>query len=144
MDLSRCILMDDNDRIMIQDAINAINLTEMWDYMKKQKNPDGFMFSTDPELDIINKKIQYSGHSGASHAWTLRQVEDIAKNGFDTYVEMMNNGSIAPSSIYKQMNARAKMLAQTNTNMSFADQLKSITEFADVPMSYTEMRTRYG
>ena len=99
MDLSRCIRMTDNDKEMVQDAINAVTRTEMWEYMAKWSTPDkdGFMFSTDTELEIINKKIEYGGHSGSSYGWTMRQVEYIAKNGFDAYVDLMNYGPNAPA-----------------------------------------------
>jgi len=95
MDLSRCTRMTDNDKEMVQDGINAVTRAEMWDYMAKPSTPgeDGFMFSTDIELEIINKKIQYGGHSGSSYGWTMRQVQYIAKNGFDAYVDLMNGGS---------------------------------------------------
>jgi hypothetical protein len=39
---------------------------------------------------------------------------------------------------------REQMLAETNNNMSLDDQLKSIAKFKDIPMTYAEMRSRYG
>jgi len=96
MDLSRCTRMTANDKEMVRDAINAVTRAEMWEYMAKPTTPgkDGFMFSTDPELGNINTKMRYGGHSGSSFGWTMRQLEYIAKNGFDAYVDMMNGGPI--------------------------------------------------
>jgi len=99
MDLSRCTNMTANEKEMIQDAINAVTRAEMWEYMAKPSTPgeDGFMFCTDMEMTLINKKIEYNGHSGASFGWTMRHVEYIAKNGFDAYVNLMNCGPARPS-----------------------------------------------
>jgi len=183
MDLSRCTRMTDNEKDMIQDAINAVTRTEMWDYMAKPTTPgkDGFMFCTDMEMSLINKKIEYNGHSGASFGWTMRHVEYIAKNGFDAYVDMMNGGPKVPpraptpiprppSPIHNRANTggaaefvnglakvlnvelpekvvgatREQMLAQTHGNMTLAEQVQSIAKFSDVPMTYSEMRSRYG
>jgi hypothetical protein len=49
----------------------------------------GFMFSNPPpKLQHINNKIHelYDGHSGGSYGWTMRQIEDIAKNGWEAWV----------------------------------------------------------
>lgn len=46
--------VDDNSRIMFENAYQAISLTEMWDYMKKDR--ESFMFSSDKEIEIISKK----------------------------------------------------------------------------------------
>ena len=51
----------------------------------------GFMFDTHPDpvvkttIDKINSTID-SGHSGSSYGWTMRNLESIAKNGWDLYV----------------------------------------------------------
>ena len=37
--------VDDNSRIIFENAYQAISLTEMWDYMKKDR--ESFMFSSD-------------------------------------------------------------------------------------------------
>ena len=48
--------VDDNSRIMFENAYQAISLTEMWDYMKKDR--ESFMFSSDKEIEIISKKME--------------------------------------------------------------------------------------
>jgi hypothetical protein len=171
---------------MVQDGINAVMRAEMWEYMAKPTTPgkDGFMFCTDPEMDVINKKIQYGGHSGSSFGWTMRQVEYIAKNGFDAYVDKTkglpppraptpvpvvmplvevlpvhnraNTGGamefVSALAAHRNVDlpekavgaTREQMLAETSTNMSLDDQLRSLAKFSDVPMTYSEMRERYG
>lgn len=166
MDLSRCTRMTDNDKEMVRDAINAVTRAEMWEYMAKPTTPgkDGFMFCTDPELGNINTKMRYGGHSGSSFGWTMRQVEYIAKNGFDAYVDLMNGGPRPPPRaptpvpsvmpfvevppIHNRANtggaSREHMLAETGTTISINDQIKSLANFSDDPMTYSEMRSRYG
>ncbi len=51
---------------------------------------ESFMFGEiPPQLKQINTKILelYSGHSGSSYGWTMRQMQFIAKNGWDAYVK---------------------------------------------------------
>ena len=72
---------------MLADAYQAIAATDMWDYMRLPTTPgkDGFMFSSAIELAVINAAMKYTGHSGASYGWTMRQMEAIAKEGLDVY-----------------------------------------------------------
>jgi len=100
MDLSRItrFRFRDNDKLMVQAGIDAVTGAEMWDWMKiyEPEEDKGFMFSDHPNLDKINSRMHklYNGHSGSSYGWTMRQLEYIAKNGFDAYVDMMNGGPI--------------------------------------------------
>lgn len=94
MDLSLCIRMSENDKLMVRTGIDAVTGAEMWDWLKTYE-PDegkGFMYSDHPNLDKINDRMNrlYSGHSGSSYGWTMRQLQYIAKNGFDSYVNFMN------------------------------------------------------
>ena len=78
--------VDDNSRIIFENAYQAISLTEMWDYMKKDR--ESFMFSSDKEIEIISKKMAdlgYDGHSGSSFGITMRNMEYIAKNGYHAF-----------------------------------------------------------
>jgi hypothetical protein len=72
---------------MLADAYQAVTKADMWEYLRLPSTPgkDGFMFSSDIELAAINSEMTYSGHSGASYAWTLRQMEAIAKGGWEAY-----------------------------------------------------------
>ena len=78
--------VDDNSRIIFENAYQAISLTEMWDYMKK--NSDSYMFSSDKEIKIISDKMEelgYHGHSGASFGITMRNMQFIALNGLEEH-----------------------------------------------------------
>ena len=77
---------DDHSRVMLENAYQAISLTEMWDYMKK--NSDSYMFSSDKEIKIISDKMEelgYHGHSGASFGITMRNMQFIALNGLEEH-----------------------------------------------------------
>ena len=78
--------VDDNSRIIFENAYQAISLTEMWDYMKKDR--ESFMFSSDKEIEIISKKmvdLGYDGHSGSSFGITMRNMQFIALNGLEEH-----------------------------------------------------------
>jgi hypothetical protein len=79
---------------MLDDAYKAVNSTPSgWEVLKRPDVPgsNGFMFSEfkDPlvkkTMDAINQKID-SGHSGASYGWTMRNMESIAKKGWEVYM----------------------------------------------------------
>ena len=77
----------DNEANMLQDADNAITECNLWDWLK-EFNPgnEGFSFSKHPNLNLITSKMKlYDAHSGSSFAWTLRQMEYVAKNGFNDF-----------------------------------------------------------
>ena len=72
---------------MLSDAYTAITLADLWDYFRSPSTPgkDGFMFCSDPELSAVEARMMFKGHTGASYAWTLRQMEAIAKGGWEAY-----------------------------------------------------------
>ena len=94
MDLCRCTNMSENSKVMVQAGIDAVTGAEMWSWMAEYEPEEGngFMYSDHPNLDKINDRMNrlYGGHSGSSYGWTMRQLQYIAKNGFDAYVNMMN------------------------------------------------------
>jgi len=69
----------------------AITQTKMWDWLYSF-TPDekkGFMFCSHPNLKIIEQKMYEQdiahGHSGASFGFILREMEYIAKYGYDAF-----------------------------------------------------------
>lgn len=81
--------------LMLNDAFQAMERVEgSWDYLKRPDVPeknDGFMFSKDPFISKISSEVDKDGaigHSGSSYGWTMRQIEYIAKNGWDAFVNL--------------------------------------------------------
>jgi hypothetical protein len=56
----------------------------------------GFMFSQHPMIGAISSYMKYEGHSGASYAMTMRQMEFIAKNGWDSYLAQTAGKQVEP------------------------------------------------
>ena len=76
-----------SDATMLADAYEAVSRADLWDYLARPSTPgpDGFMLASDFELSAISARMMFKGHSGASYAWTLRQMEYIAKGGWEAY-----------------------------------------------------------
>ena len=79
---------DDNKKEMLQNAWTAITQLDLWDYMKR--DTDSYMMSSDPEINIITKKmgeLGYNEHSGCSFGWTMRQMQHIAQHGEEDFMD---------------------------------------------------------
>jgi hypothetical protein len=86
--------IDSHSVFMLDDAFKAVNSTPGgWDILARSDVPgnNGFMFSEfkDPlvrgTMEAIDKKLD-SGHSGASYGWTMRNMESIAKKGWEVFM----------------------------------------------------------
>jgi hypothetical protein len=71
---------DSNDREMVQDAYETAVKLELLDEIKNLNPERGFMFTNSTVIDKISANLKYTGHSGSSFGWTMRQVEYLAKN----------------------------------------------------------------
>lgn len=84
-------IKDASTKELLKSAHKAISLCELWDWMRiyQPQQDRGFMWSKTPELDRINKQMwkdeinQY--HSGSSYGLIMREMELIAKNGYENY-----------------------------------------------------------
>lgn len=78
---------DAHEAMLLQDAYDAVTKADMWEYLRLPSTPgtDGFMFNADIELAAISAEMVYDGHSGASYAWVMRQMEAIAKTSWESY-----------------------------------------------------------
>jgi hypothetical protein len=86
--------IDSHSVFMLDDAFKAVDSTPGgWDILARSDVPgsNGFMFSEfkDPlvrgTMEAIDKKLD-SGHSGASYGWTMRNMESIAKKGWEVFM----------------------------------------------------------
>jgi hypothetical protein len=76
------------EREMLQDAYQAVTVTDSWEFMRKEEPPkdQGYMFWNSAEVDKISQAMKYQGHSGGSFAITMRHMQAVAKNGWEDYV----------------------------------------------------------
>jgi hypothetical protein len=158
------------DKGMIQSAFEAVESVEDgWEFLRTYTPPEdqGFMFSlpTGKRLEIDAAiENRYPGHSGASYGCTMRTMESIAKEGWEAYAKrVLDRYGPPPKTEFTQFldtispstkeckpdttltveQKREKFLALP-TDMSLDEQCKAIRELGDVPMSYSEMRSRFG
>jgi hypothetical protein len=81
-------IKDTMSREMLEDGYTTISNLELWDWMKSY-TPDegkGFMFSSHENITKMGSAMK-TGHSGSSFGWTMRSLESIAKNGWESFVE---------------------------------------------------------
>ena len=75
----------ENDLMMLKDAYQAVEKANKWEWLKNEEDIS-FLMEEYPEVDEINKFLEYEGHSGFSYMWTMENIEWIAKHGIETYV----------------------------------------------------------
>ena len=71
---------------MLDNAYQAVTQTESWDFVKQPIK--SFMFSKDPKIGIIIKKMEelgYHEHSGCSFGCIMRDMQYIAVNGEELF-----------------------------------------------------------
>jgi len=82
-------ISDSSSRKMLQNAYQAINLTETWDFVKQDIY--SFMVCDAPEIKIILEKmgeLGYHGHSGVSFGFIMREMQFIAQKGEKEYKKL--------------------------------------------------------
>jgi hypothetical protein len=81
--------MSAHEAAMLADAYNAVRVTESWENFRNFSE-QSFMFSGSTWLNAVQAEMKMmDGHSGSSYGWTMRVIEFIAKNGWETYVRDM-------------------------------------------------------
>ena len=89
--------LDEHSVTMLTRAFTFVNETPGgWEVLAQPDipGPNGFMFSSDNRLNELSRKIgddNEMGHSGASYGWTMRNMESIAKKGWDGYCLLFKN-----------------------------------------------------
>lgn len=153
-------IFNQHEATMLQDVDNAISENNLWDWLKSYTPEDGkgFMFSTHPNLDRINKSMKYEGHSGSSYAWCMRIMERIAKDGWDpVYNEYLRQKK--KEEVQKEINSIKKKISDSSSEITNAlqlaevlqdslpngkEQYEAMKQFSQGKMSYAEMRALCG
>ena len=90
-------IKDNSYRDFLKSAHKAISICELWNWMRIYEPPPnkGFMWSQPTELERINQQMWKDpingNHSGSSYGFIMRDMEFIAKNGYENYKRTSNN-----------------------------------------------------
>lgn len=145
----------DWERTMLEDAYKAVTKAKRWDFLRRTDvpGPKGFMFSEWPQMKDIDSFMEYGGHSGATYGMTMREMEFIAKKGWDAfaakYKTKQNPDADSPGkSLLDNPLAFANALKNLKNVRSMipdiGEQADAIKKFAEGEISYAEMRTQSG
>jgi hypothetical protein len=77
----------------LTDMYNAVSTTDNWENLKGFIPGDGgFMFCDKPEwFSQIHKAMTYHDHSGVTYGMTIRNIDYIAKHGWENFVLKKTN-----------------------------------------------------
>jgi hypothetical protein len=84
-------IKDTHVKDLLKSAHKAITLCELWDWFRiyEPTHYTGFMWTKTPELDRLNQQMWKdpinSCHSGSSYGLIMREMEFIAKNGYNHF-----------------------------------------------------------
>jgi hypothetical protein len=84
---------NNDTRLMLSNAYRAISYANAWTWLRNF-DQESFMFTKDPMIGIITEnmiKLGFNDHSGFSFAWTMRQMEILAKNGKKEFLNKFNS-----------------------------------------------------
>jgi len=99
-------IKDNSERIMLENAWQAITQTNTWDFVVQDNL--SFMWSKDTQIDIISEKMEelgYNQHSGCSFACTMRNMQYLAKNGVDKFKQVFNGNDIEVEEVNSDIEA---------------------------------------
>lgn len=135
MDRFRQLGYTAEESVMLFDMFEAITEAKKWEWLRTYEPEEkrGFMFSDAPELKDIDKCLQYEGHSGASYAWCMRQMQVIAKEGLEGLAKLRG----------VNLNWEEFMRAM-EANPAFAEQARALRRFEKGELTYAQMRTLCG
>ena len=103
------------EREYYQNMHKAITRTELWVWLRNYTPPAdcGFMMSTTPEMKRINaeasKEDVFGGHSGCSHAFTMRAMQAIAKHGYEEFkrTRTVSTATVSTATVRTALSRRA-------------------------------------
>jgi hypothetical protein len=78
-------------RKMLEDAFRAVEETNTWDYVKVDPGKGGFVWSQSPEVLEIFLSMKCKSHSIQTFKVVMRNMNSIAVNGWDAYVQEWMN-----------------------------------------------------
>lgn len=86
------------ERIVLKDAYEAVEDMNLWNYLKENAF-ESFTYYNGPNKqlhqELLEKVDKSNLHSGASYGITMRNMECIAKQGFDVWKQEYMNKSFS-------------------------------------------------
>ena len=84
------MIEQDHSREMLTDAYIAVTEANAWEIVAKDPGEGGFMYSESASKNLkeVTRRIKYA-HSGSSYGWTMRQMQYIAKYGWENYISTL-------------------------------------------------------
>lgn len=167
----RSLNLNENDRMMLEDAYQAVTKSNRWGFLSRPDVPGegGFMFSQWAQMKEIDLNMEYGGHSGSSYGWTMRQMEYIAKKGWTAFaiavgskpppaemVTTLLKTAAAVDAVIVEAKEKNVMdplsfaqVMQSNPQMRAAipdidEQVDALKRFQAGKLSYAEMRSLCG
>ena len=124
-------IQDSMTRTMLQEAWTAVEKVDAWNDLKSQDVPGegGFMFSRHPVVQKISDAlVDTTGHSGGSWGWTMRQMQSIAKNGWEEYVSAHMIRVSDDNRILREDNTRhlKRIASLENKVFTLEDEIRSL------------------
>lgn len=88
-------IRDEIDKRLLTNMYRAVEREKLWDFLKVGPSGGAFMFSEEASerLSEVSKAVEDDGHSGASFACTLRDIQYIARHGWDAYVKLWEDAN---------------------------------------------------
>jgi hypothetical protein len=77
------LVMPEGDRETLEDAYTAVEKTNMWEFLRNYTG-ESIMMDNAPEFNKIMSNMTIS-HSGASFAAVMRNMQFIAKHGWNKF-----------------------------------------------------------
>ncbi len=82
-------------KAFLKSAHKAISICELWDWLRIYEPPRGFMFDNSKEIKQNNDQMYKDPinglHSGSSYGGIMREIEFIAKNGYNQFKNNYSN-----------------------------------------------------
>ena len=151
--------MDEHYEKQIQNALAVIKELQLEDFVKNFDDEEtGFMWSSDPRVHQIGKKLESDGHSGASFALTLRECQRRLNKESDPEPEAevpeirppeppnRDGIKLVGENIYNKMDNNNKKATDVmaSEGMEKAVEHMFIHPETGEPMDYATMRSFYG
>ena len=79
-------------RPSLLDMANTITKLDLWNWLKNESPPkdSGYTFWDHPNKKKISDGLESNDHSGATFGYCMRQMQFIAKHGFDKWNHIIN------------------------------------------------------